>query len=406
MITDLKINEEKKKEYYEKGYWTRETIRDVWERQARAHAGEEYVADDQGCRMTYGEVDDAAARLGRVARGRRASSPATWSPCSFPTGPSSPSPYVACFKAGAVIQSLARNFNGADLTYAMNLVESRAYIGPTSFHGVDYEQQILDIAGDIPTLKVIALRRQEGPQALRPAHRGRDRQDHRALGREGARRIRPGGVPALHLRHHGQAQGGHAHPQQHPVLRARLRRRASSRTADDVMWMPVAPEPRRRLLPRRSSRRFCSAAAPCCMQDFRREGRHRRSSTPRAPPGPCRSTPFIYDIAERTWMPTRTNSPAPRYVLHSCGGAPVPAALIERAHNHDILLCEIFGSTESCPHVFVPPEQVRGMERRLVRHPLPRHRGASYIDEHGKDVAPGVQGEHISRGPAPCSSAT
>ena len=26
--------------------------------------------------------------------------------------------YVACFKAGAVIQSLARNFNGADLTYA------------------------------------------------------------------------------------------------------------------------------------------------------------------------------------------------------------------------------------------------------------------------------------------------
>ena len=36
MITDLKINEEKKKEYYEKGYWTHDTIRDVWERQARA----------------------------------------------------------------------------------------------------------------------------------------------------------------------------------------------------------------------------------------------------------------------------------------------------------------------------------------------------------------------------------
>ena len=26
MITDLKINEEKKKEYYEKGYWTHDTI--------------------------------------------------------------------------------------------------------------------------------------------------------------------------------------------------------------------------------------------------------------------------------------------------------------------------------------------------------------------------------------------
>ena len=52
MITDLKINEEKKKEYYEKGYWTHDTIRDVWERQARANANKEYVADDQGCRMT------------------------------------------------------------------------------------------------------------------------------------------------------------------------------------------------------------------------------------------------------------------------------------------------------------------------------------------------------------------
>lgn len=31
---------------------------------------------------------------------------------------------TAWFK-GAVIQSLARNFNGADLTYAMNLVENR-----------------------------------------------------------------------------------------------------------------------------------------------------------------------------------------------------------------------------------------------------------------------------------------
>ena len=54
MITDLKINEEKKKEYYEKGYWTHDTIRDVWERQAQANADKEYVADDQGCRMTYG----------------------------------------------------------------------------------------------------------------------------------------------------------------------------------------------------------------------------------------------------------------------------------------------------------------------------------------------------------------
>ena len=136
MITDLKINEEKKKEYYEMGYWTHDTIRDVWERQARANANKEYVADDQGCRMTYGEVDDAASRLAAwlVSQGIKPGDVVT---LQFPNWAEFTIAYVACFKAGAVIQSLARNFNGADLTYAMNLVESRAYIGPTSFPGIE-----------------------------------------------------------------------------------------------------------------------------------------------------------------------------------------------------------------------------------------------------------------------------
>ena len=30
MITDLKVNEQNKKEYYEKGYWTEQTLFDVW----------------------------------------------------------------------------------------------------------------------------------------------------------------------------------------------------------------------------------------------------------------------------------------------------------------------------------------------------------------------------------------
>ena len=30
MITDLKINEEEKQRYYKKGYWTKDTIADVW----------------------------------------------------------------------------------------------------------------------------------------------------------------------------------------------------------------------------------------------------------------------------------------------------------------------------------------------------------------------------------------
>lgn len=76
--------------------------------------------------MTYGEVDDAASRLAAwlVSQGIKPGDVVT---LQFPNWAEFTIAYVACFKAGAVIQSLARNFNGADLTYAMNLVESRAY---------------------------------------------------------------------------------------------------------------------------------------------------------------------------------------------------------------------------------------------------------------------------------------
>jgi acyl-CoA synthetase len=108
------------------------------------------------------------------------------------------------------------------------------------------------------------------------------------------------------------------------------------------------------------------------------------------------ATPFVYDILkyleEEAIAGLRTLS------LYLCGGAAVPDSLIQRAWKNGILLCEIYGSTESCPHVYVPPESClewkgawsgipfEGIEVRIV-------------DAERQDVAPGIQGEEISRGP-------
>ena len=70
----------------------------------------------------------------------------------------------------------------------------------------------------------------------------------------------------------------------------------------------------------------------------------------------------------------------------------------QRAHEHGLKLCECYGSTESCPHLAVPPEHClewngnwsgvafEGIEVKVV-------------DEHGNEVPHGTQGEEISRGP-------
>lgn len=392
MITDLKINEEKKKEYYEKGYWTHDTIRDVWERQAQANADKEYVADDQDCRMTYGEVDDAASRLAAwlVSQGIKPGDVVT---LQFPNWAEFTIAYVACFKAGAVIQSLARNFNGADLTYAMNLVESRAYIGPTSFHGVDYEQQILDIADDIPTLKVIALVDKKAPKqtdlptvaeivaTTEPlAEKVPVESDQVAclLSTSGTT-----GKPKEVMLTHNNI-----------LFSERVFTRELGRTQGDVMFMPSPLN--------HATGFFHGLISPLLLggravlqQDFRpREAIELMNAE--GVTWSMSATPFIYDMLNA--LDAEDGLAFDTLRLFCCGGAPLPPALIERAARYGVLLCEIYGSTESCPHVFVPPEKCAEWNGAWSGVPFAGIE-VKVIDEAGNEVPRGAQGEEISRGP-------
>ena len=71
---------------------------------------------------------------------------------------------------------------------------------------------------------------------------------------------------------------------------------------------------------------------------------------------------------------------------------------MQRAYEYGIKLCEVYGSTESVPHVFVRPEETlelmgstsgRAMEGVEVR----------IVDENRQEVPPGTIGEEVSRGP-------
>lgn len=72
--------------------------------------------------------------------------------------------------------------------------------------------------------------------------------------------------------------------------------------------------------------------------------------------------------------------------------------MIQQAHDHGILLCESYGSTESCPHVYVPPCKCLKWNGRWSGVP---YEGIEVrvVDEWHRDVPFGVQGEEASRGP-------
>ena len=162
MSPDLKINEEQKRKYYEKGWWTADSIREVWHRRAAASAAEEYVCDDTGSRYTYGEVDERAGRLAAwlAAEGIGAGDVVT---VQFPTWAEFCIVYVAVMKLGAVMHPVPRNYNDVDLEYAMNLVGSRAFLSPTFSHNTDYEAQIAAVRESIPSLRAVAVLAKQAP---------------------------------------------------------------------------------------------------------------------------------------------------------------------------------------------------------------------------------------------------
>lgn len=107
------------------------------------------------------------------------------------------------------------------------------------------------------------------------------------------------------------------------------------------------------------------------------------------------ATPFIYDILREI---EENGGELPDLKFYLCGGAPVPGYMVQKAWKFGILLCEVYGSTESVPHVFVRPSEaiklngttsgraIKGVEIRVV-------------DENGNDVPVGTPGEELSRGP-------
>lgn len=63
MITNYAINEERKSEYYQKGYWTEKTLLDYWDEQVNVQPDKNCVCDDLGVRLTYKQVDKQASCL-------------------------------------------------------------------------------------------------------------------------------------------------------------------------------------------------------------------------------------------------------------------------------------------------------------------------------------------------------
>ncbi len=391
MITDYSIPADLSASYYEKGYWTTDTIADVWERQVARYGDKEYVRDNYHA-YTYKEIDERADRLAAWMheRGIERGDVVTiqlpnW--CEFTIL------MYAAYKVGCVLHPLSKSFNKEDLVRAMNLVDSSMLICPTFSHKTDYELQAIAAKNGVPTLKQILLVDKCAPKHSTlptlsevlagdeelPAFESDVKSDDIAciLSTSGTT-----GVPKAVMLTHNNI-----------LFSERSMVEAFDLNENDKAYMP-SPLSHATGVFHGLVTPMLSGGSVLLEEEFRVI-----AAVPHI--NACgvtwcmSATPFIYDILNflddyQTELSTLR--------LFLCGGAPVPAALIERAYRHKVLLCEIYGSTESCPHVYVPKNDCLtwngawsgvafdGIEIKIV-------------DENGNEAAPGVQGEELSRGP-------
>ena len=392
MITDLKVNEKNKKEYYEKGYWTERTLNDIWNTQVAAFPDREYVSDNLGVRYTYAEIDDKASRLAAWLRdvGVKNGDVVSY---QMPPWSEFCILYVACLKVGAVSHPLPVTFNDEDLIYSMNLVESKAFMCPTFHHKTNFEDQILSAVDRIPTLSKDAICvhdktvESHGTITLKQIC-----ETHEPY------RENPGSKSddvVLILSTSGTTGRPKAVLISHNALifSETTFGRGLHLTQDDVMFMP-APLNHATGFNHGLITPLLLGGRVVLQQEFRaREAIEIMNNE--GVTWSMGATPFIFDLlncAEENDLKFETLK------LYICGGAPVPGTMVQRAHEHGLKLCECYGSTESCPHLAVPPEHClewngswsgvafEGIEVKVV-------------DEHGNEVPHGTQGEEISRGP-------
>lgn len=389
----MKVNEKLRQQYIEKGFWTHETLLDRFYRTVDRFGDREYVVDDRGNRYTYRQMDEASSVLAAYLR-EAGVRPRDVVSFQIPVWSEFVLIAVACMKAGAVMHPIGLSHEEADLVYGMNKTGSSLYFGVTFFKNKDYEDRILSVRDQIPTLRQVVLL-----DSTRPAKSGCITLAEIMRTRKPLPRELTGGMDgfdvALVLCTSGTTGGNKGVMLTHNniIFSEETFNRELGLDENDIMFMPA---------PLHHATGFHHGViAPMLMgaklvleEKFTCQGAidlmNREKCT-----YSMGATPFIYDILRH--MEEQGGS-LPHLKFYLCGGAPVPGYMVRKADTYGIRLCEVYGSTESVPHVFVRPDEALDLDGRTSGRAMSGVE-VRVVDENGLDVPPGVTGEEISRGP-------
>ncbi|WP_373482168.1 medium-chain fatty-acid--CoA ligase [Acetobacterium sp.] len=391
----MKINRHQKELYEELGYWGDATLLDYWNRTVAENGNREFVVDDLGNRLTYDEIDEKAdiiasylKKAGTISGDTVSYQLPVWNEFVFIT--------IACLKVGAVINPIGMCYRGKELEYLLNLSRTKVFFCPTWHHKTNYEILIERAIKSLANLERVILLDNCGEKAGNTITLKEilSENRHHEIKKENEKKVNSNDVAVI-LFTSGTTGGvkGVMLTHNNIIFSEKFFNKELGITKNDIMFMPaplnhatgfhhgiIAPMLMGAKVVLQS--KFASLKAIDLI--------NREQCT-----YSMGSTPFIYDILKDI---KNGNNRLDTLKFYLCGGAPIPGDMVNCADQYGIKLCEVYGSTESVPHVFVRPEETLESRGRTSGRPMEGIE-VRIVDDNRQDVPLGTIGEEVSRGP-------
>ena len=387
-MIDLKPSSAARERYYQAGYWQDQSLLRMIAASVAAHPDKTAVVDASGHAISYRALDDKAARLAAFwqARGVGAGDVVTM---HLPNWWQSAVVTFAAFKLGAVINPLPPTYGWKDLAFIMNKSGAKAVVVPGRFRSVDYTEHLLRITPELlvpPSIVVIGA----GNTAIGTSFDEALRSPPLAQAHDAA-----ADDPALLLFTSGSESKpkGVVHTHNTAIYGERALSGTLGLGRDDVCFM-ASPVTHPSGFMHGILLTLMTGATVSLLDVFKGDAAVDQMQASRAT-WTMGATPFLSDVVD-SMEKTGKRLPDLRYFL--CGGAPIPEVLVRRAQQLGVRVMSIYGSTESPPHTVTWPQDPMEAAWQFDGRALPGVEVCA-VDEDGKPVAPGQQGEQWSRGP-------
>lgn len=390
MSAGLTINESRKREYRRRGYWGDATLIDYWNLSVLSSPEKTAVIDFQGTRYTYAELDDAAGRVASFLQVAGVA-PGDFVSLQMPGWAEFTVIYIACLKAGAVVNPVLPCYRADELRYILNKCETKILFFPSEFRRFDYLPMVRLLLPQVPSLKE-AVAVEKGKAVSGGWTLSRIIRSYPPLVAQSERRADDLAAVLFTSGTDGFPKGVMF---THNTIIASEKAFAAALNFNflDVMLM-MAPLAHATGFHHGVTAPFLFGARSVLQDIFTADASLALIAQERCT---CSmgATPFVYDIL-RSLKSGSHDIASLRFFL--CGGAPIPRHLVKEAGEAGLQVRGVYGSTESIPHTAVrlhdSLEKVINTDGAAVPSVE-----IKVVDAARQPVPAGGEGEEASRGP-------